>query len=357
MGQILDPTLVALVNSRQYATLQTPRRNAGNTAYEWGTAAWLDTANVFAATQTFSLLTIAPNGYQSGASGAANGVYGSSIRIGINGQLSWSSVTSPVGSGNADTYLRRNAAGVVQTGSSASVFHGFICGSPTTTTVGLIVKTITSQSVNAFEVHNTSNVALTSITAAGNLLVPDGAAATPSIGFIGATNYGFFKTGNTIVITLAGTARWSTSTTHILGTSVGDCAVRHTNSTSAAPAYSFNGDADTGMFRVGADIVGFSTAALERFQVNAAGSLIANSAGANAVGIVPLISKGSVSQTANLQEWQTSVGVSLAAIDKSGGIVPASMADGSAANGTLYYSTTAGKLVFKDSGGVVNNLY
>lgn len=41
----------------------------------------------------------------------------------------------------------------------------------------------------------------------------------------------------------------------------------------------------------------------------------------------------------------------------SGGITPASMADASAANGTLYYSTDAGKLVFKDSGGTVNALY
>lgn len=40
-----------------------------------------------------------------------------------------------------------------------------------------------------------------------------------------------------------------------------------------------------------------------------------------------------------------------------GAIAPASLADGSAANGTIYYSTTQGKLVFKDSGGVVNNLY
>lgn len=40
-------------------------------------------------------------------------------------------------------------------------------------------------------------------------------------------------------------------------------------------------------------------------------------------------------------------------------IVPGQLADGAAAatNGTLYYSTTAGKLVFKDLSGVVNELY
>lgn len=40
-----------------------------------------------------------------------------------------------------------------------------------------------------------------------------------------------------------------------------------------------------------------------------------------------------------------------------GAIIPASLADAAAPNGSLYYSTDAGKLVFKDSGGVVNNLY
>jgi len=36
---------------------------------------------------------------------------------------------------------------------------------------------------------------------------------------------------------------------------------------------------------------------------------------------------------------------------------PASMADASAANDTIYYSTTASRLVYKDSAGTVNNLY
>jgi len=40
-----------------------------------------------------------------------------------------------------------------------------------------------------------------------------------------------------------------------------------------------------------------------------------------------------------------------------GGIVPASMADTVAENGTIYYSTTASKLVYKDLSGTVNNLY
>ncbi len=40
-----------------------------------------------------------------------------------------------------------------------------------------------------------------------------------------------------------------------------------------------------------------------------------------------------------------------------GAITPASLADAAAPNGTIYYSTDAAKLVYKDGGGVVNNLY
>jgi hypothetical protein len=49
----------------------------------------------------------------------------------------------------------------------------------------------------------------------------------------------------------------------------------------------------------------------------------------------------------------TQTGVFLTA----GGFRPPHMADGSAENDTIYYSTTASKLVYKDSGGTVNPLY
>lgn len=62
MAQIVDPLFVALVNVRGYAALQTSRRNAANTAYEWGTAAWVDKAQTFTPLQTFEAgLDIAAN--------------------------------------------------------------------------------------------------------------------------------------------------------------------------------------------------------------------------------------------------------------------------------------------------------
>lgn len=53
------------------------------------------------------------------------------------------------------------------------------------------------------------------------------------------------------------------------------------------------------------------------------------------------IVKRIASQTADLQQWRDESNNRLAGIDKNGGFVPASMSDATAANGTLYYSTTA----------------
>lgn len=77
-------------------------------------------------------------------------------------------------------------------------------------------------------------------------------------------------------------------------------------------------------------------------------------ASANVAGI-QVVAHGS--QTSNLQEWQDSGGTALSYIRKDGSLKPASLTDASAANDSIYYSTTASKLVYKDSGGTVNALY
>jgi hypothetical protein len=70
-----------------------------------------------------------------------------------------------------------------------------------------------------------------------------------------------------------------------------------------------------------------------------------------------VIVRGLASNTANLQEWQNNAGTVLSAIKPDGSIQPASMADSAATNNSIYYSTTASKLVYKDAAGTVNNLY
>ena len=60
---------------------------------------------------------------------------------------------------------------------------------------------------------------------------------------------------------------------------------------------------------------------------------------------------------ANAFEIHNSSSTVLTAFDATGAWEPPSMADSAAPNNSVYYSTTASKLVYKDSGGTVNNLY
>lgn len=55
--------------------------------------------------------------------------------------------------------------------------------------------------------------------------------------------------------------------------------------------------------------------------------------------------------------WLSSVKRLMGIINDDLTVSPPTLADADAANNTIYYSSTASKLVYKDSGGVVRNLY
>lgn len=78
---------------------------------------------------------------------------------------------------------------------------------------------------------------------------------------------------------------------------------------------------------------------------------------ADAAGTVALIAQAAASQTADIFQVRNSSAAVLTSFDKLGAWKPASMTNANAPNGSVYYSTTASKLVYKDSGGTVNNLY
>lgn len=67
--------------------------------------------------------------------------------------------------------------------------------------------------------------------------------------------------------------------------------------------------------------------------------------------------QGADDQTADLSQWRQADGTVLAAIDAGGFLKPRHAADTNAPNDSLYFSTTAGKLVYKDPSGAVNALY
>jgi hypothetical protein len=72
---------------------------------------------------------------------------------------------------------------------------------------------------------------------------------------------------------------------------------------------------------------------------------------------VAVVVRGESGQTGDLLQLQNSASSVLTAFRAGGGWQPASMSDASAPNNTVYFSTTASKLVYKDSTGTVNNLY
>lgn len=70
-----------------------------------------------------------------------------------------------------------------------------------------------------------------------------------------------------------------------------------------------------------------------------------------------LVIQAAASQSANLIEAQSSAGTVLSAVAKNGAFKIVSLANADAENSTLYYSTDAASLVWKDSGGTVHTLY
>ncbi len=57
------------------------------------------------------------------------------------------------------------------------------------------------------------------------------------------------------------------------------------------------------------------------------------------------------------QTWFSKLFYLLQVIRKDGSYSPATLTDANAENNSIYYSSDASKLVYKDSGGTVNNLY
>jgi hypothetical protein len=104
----------------------------------------------------------------------------------------------------------------------------------------------------------------------------------------------------------------------------------------------------------GSNTLSIVTARTPRMTFGATGNVLVSGFTASTVG---LTIKAAASQTANIQEWQNSSSTVLSAVKADGSYQPASLADASATNNSVYYSTTLSKLVYKDTAGTVNALY
>jgi hypothetical protein len=93
-------------------------------------------------------------------------------------------------------------------------------------------------------------------------------AAAPSFSFTGDTDTGLFRTGtNSLGLTTGGTVRLTLSTSALVSTLPFDAP----DGTSAAPAFTFSGDTNTGMFRPASDTIAFTEGGVERMRINSSG--------------------------------------------------------------------------------------
>ena len=90
----------------------------------------------------------------------------------------------------------------------------------------------------------------------------------PPYSFTGDTDTGMFSEGaDQLNLACAGVAQYSQTTTAITTT----VPFLSQDGTAAAPAYTFSGDTNTGVYRIGVDNIGFSTGGTVRGQVTSAG--------------------------------------------------------------------------------------
>ena len=76
---------------------------------------------------------------------------------------------------------------------------------------------------------------------------------------------------NVLGFSTAGTVRFTLTSAAFSSQTTGGARITSTNGVAAGPAFTFNDDADTGMFRAAANQLAFSTAGSERVRIDASG--------------------------------------------------------------------------------------
>ena len=100
-----------------------------------------------------------------------------------------------------------------------------------------------------------------------------GAANNLDLGF-GDGDTGFYESGDdTLNFVTAGALQWTMDTTAIRGNETGAAHIASTAGAAGTPVYTFNDDINTGMYRVGADELGFSTTGVLRLKISSTGYL------------------------------------------------------------------------------------
>jgi hypothetical protein len=112
---------------------------------------------------------------------------------------------------------------------------------------------------------NWPNAILGDLSVSGVVSHSLGTAALPSITFTGDTNTGIFSpAADQVGISTGGVVRLTVTTAQFTGT----LPFRGQNGTVGAPAYSFSGDTNTGMYWVSADVLALATNGVQRLSVS-----------------------------------------------------------------------------------------
>lgn len=107
---------------------------------------------------------------------------------------------------------------------------------------------------------------------AGPIFMPDGSASAPSLTFAEDTDTGIYRvTTNNIGFATNGTLHWKISQSGNLSNESGTGEMYHQDGTVALPAYSFASDIDTGIYRPGANSIGFAAGGSSVFTADSNG--------------------------------------------------------------------------------------
>lgn len=258
--------------------------------------------------------------------------------------------------GPFDTGFARSTAGVLKATNGAAGFGALICGAPSASTVGLVVQGTIVQAANLQEWQDYTGAALSSINSRGQF-------TTGGIG--GQFQIDLFGSGDTPANSLNSGIRITSS--YAGGSIPNPASIGWSLSAGAfiTPRGFTMYDSGGALLASGPSLgigIGLNRGSPGIGVINAGGPSIRTEQGQVEVwtGIATglgIIVKGFVNQFANLIEAQDSDSNPIWAVLKNGAMRPAHLADSVAANDSMYYSTDASKLVYKDSSGIVNNLY
>lgn len=129
-------------------------------------------------------------------------------------------------------------------------------------------------SAHVFDISSSGNFNFHNgdMTMRGDLTVGDGTANTPSYSFSSDQDTGFYSGGNNILrVSIGGVNKFTWDSNVFQGGATFSPRILSGVGNSVSPTYSFIGDTNTGIFRGGADILGFTTNGTSRYTISATG--------------------------------------------------------------------------------------